>query len=114
GLEALDAVTCDATREALQTIGAGATFTVYDFARRISLAAIVRFPLPGSPVEEARTGRLIERFLRSFSSPWILFLSPLHLNLGPLSPWGRAMRNRERLFGAPPEPRRTPPRPPAL
>ena len=96
-LEALDAVTADTTLEALQKIGAGATFTVYDFARRISLGAIVRFLLPGSSVEEARTGRLIERFLLSFSSPWILFLNPLHLNLGPLSPWGRAMRNREQL-----------------
>ncbi len=96
-LEALDGITADATLEALQQIGAGATFTVYDFARRISLGAIVRFLLPGSSVEEARTGRLIERFLLSFSSPWILFLNPLHLNLGRLSPWGRAMRHRERL-----------------
>jgi cytochrome P450 family 110 len=97
GLEALDGITAGATIDALREIGAGATFTVYDFARRISLGAIVRFLLPGSPAEEARTGRLIDAFLRSCSSPWMLFLGPLHRDLGPFSSWGRAMRTRERL-----------------
>jgi cytochrome P450 len=97
GLEALDNATVEATLEALRDIPAGGTFAVYDFARRISLRAIVRFLLPGSPAEEARTGRLIERYLLSFASPWVLFLRPLHLDLGPLTPWGRAVRNRERL-----------------
>ena len=54
-LDALDGLTADATRDALREIGAGATFTAYDFARRISLGAIVRFLLPGSAAEEART-----------------------------------------------------------
>lgn len=97
GLEALDEATIEATLEALRDIPAGATFTVYDFARRISLRAIVRFLLPGSPAEEARTGRLIESYLLSFASPWVLFLRPFHLDLGPLTPWGRAVRNRDRL-----------------
>jgi cytochrome P450 family 110 len=97
-LEALDGLTVDATVEALRDIRAGGTFTAYDFARRISLVAIVRFLLPGSRAEEARTGQLVENFLRSFSRPWILFLRPLQLDLGPLSPWGRSIRNRERLL----------------
>jgi cytochrome P450 len=96
-LEELDVATVDATLEALREIPAGGTFTAYDFARRISLRAIVRFLVPGSPAEEARTGRLIESYLLSFASPWVLFLRPLHLDLGPLTPWGRAVRNRERL-----------------
>lgn len=97
GLEALDEATVEATREALRDIPPGGAFSVYDFARRISLRAIVRFLVPGAPEEEARTGRLIERYLLSFASPWVLFLRPLHLDLGPLTPWGRAVRNRDRL-----------------
>lgn len=96
-LETLDAATLDATEDALREIPAGATFSAYDFARRISLRAIVRFLLPGSPEEEARTARLIEDYLLSFASPWVLFLRPLQIDLGPLTPWGRASRNRTRL-----------------
>ena len=96
-LEALDSSTADATVDALREIGAGATFTAYDFARRISLGAIVRFLLPGSSAEEERARQLVDAFLLSISSPWVLFLGPLHLDLGPLSPWGRAMRGRQRL-----------------
>jgi cytochrome P450 len=97
GLEALDAATVEATVEELRAIPPGGGFTAYDFARRIALRAIVRFLLPGTPAEEARAGALIERYLLSFASPWVLFLRPLHLDLGPLTPWGRAVRNRERL-----------------
>lgn len=97
GLESLDSATVEATREALREIPAGGSFTAYDFARRISLCAIVRFLLPGSPAEEAWTGQLIERYLLSFASPWVLFLRPLHLDLGRLTPWGRAVRHRDRL-----------------
>jgi cytochrome P450 len=97
GLETLDEATIEATVEALREIPPGGSFTAYDFARRISLRAIVRFLLPGSPAEEARSERLIESYLLSFASPWVLFLRPLHLDLGPLTPWGRAVRNRDRL-----------------
>ena len=98
GLESLDAITIEATLDTLHEIRAGGIFSAYDFGRRISLRAIVRFLMPGTSVEESRTGSLIERFLRSFSSPVILFLRPLHIDAGPLSPWGRAMRNREQLL----------------
>jgi cytochrome P450 len=97
GLESADEVTVEATLDALRGIPAGGTFSAYGFARRISLRAIVRFLLPGPPEEEARSARLIERYLLSFASPWVLFLRPLHVDLGPLTPWGRAVRNRERL-----------------
>jgi cytochrome P450 family 110 len=97
GLESLDEVTVEATLDALREIPVGGTFSAYDFARRISLRAIVRFLLPGSPGEETRSSRLIESYLLSFASPWVLFLRPLHLDLGPVTPWGRAVRNRERL-----------------
>jgi cytochrome P450 len=96
-LETLDTATIEATADALGEIPEGATFSAYDFARRISLRAIVRFLLPGPADEEARTGRLIEDYLLSFASPWVLFLRPLQVDLGPLTPWGRARRNKLRL-----------------
>jgi cytochrome P450 len=97
-LERLDGITLQATLEALGEIPTGATFAVYDLARRISLRAIARFLFgESSPEEAARAERLVDAFLLSFDSPWVLFLKPLHLDLGPLNAWGRALRNRRRL-----------------
>ena len=97
-LEALDGITIAATREALGEIAPRQTFSVYDLARRISLRAIVRLLFGEmSSAEAARAERLVDAFLLSFESPWVLFLRPLHVNLGPLTAWGRALRNRRRL-----------------
>lgn len=97
-LEALDGITIEATREALGEIAPGRTFSVYDLARRISLRAIVRLLFGETSGEEAaRAERLVDDFLLSFESPWVLFLRPLHVDLGPLTAWGRALRNRRRL-----------------
>jgi cytochrome P450 family 110 len=97
-LERLDGITVQATLEALGEIPVGATFAVYDLARRISLRIIVRLLFgESSPEEATRAERLVDAFLLSFDSPWVLFLKPLHLDLGPLNAWGRALRNRRRL-----------------
>jgi cytochrome P450 len=97
-LEALDGITVAATREALGEIAPGQTFSVYDLARRISLRAIVRLLFGETSADEAdRAERLVDAFLLSFESPWVLFLRPLHVDLGPLTAWGRALRNRRRL-----------------
>jgi len=94
GLGALDEATREATEEALR---GAATFSVYDLARRVSLRAIVRFLLDLPPAEAAHAEQLVDAFLLSFESPWVLFLRPLHVDLGRFTPWGRAVRNRERL-----------------
>ena len=97
-LEALDATTIEAASEAIREISPGQTFSIYDFARRISLRAIVRLLFGETSREEAdRAERLVDAFLLSFESPWVLFLRPLHVDLGPLTAWGRALRNRRRL-----------------
>ena len=57
----------------------------------------MRFLLAAPPQEAARAERLVDAFLLSFESPWVLFLRPLQIDLGRWSPWGRALRNRERL-----------------
>ena len=97
GLGALDALD-GATREAAEEALRGAeTFSVYDLARRVSLRAIVRFLLDLPPAEAAHAEQLIDAFLLSFESPLVLFLRPLHIDLGRFTAWGRAVRNRERL-----------------
>jgi cytochrome P450 family 110 len=93
--ERLDGMTVRTTAEALREIPAGAEFSVYDLARRISLRAIVRLIFGEASTLQAE--RLVDAFLLSFESPWVLFLKPLHVDLGSLSPWGRALRNRRRL-----------------
>ncbi|HSG38395.1 MAG TPA: cytochrome P450 [Thermoanaerobaculia bacterium] len=94
-IERLDGMTVEATVEALRELLPGRPFSLYDVARRISLRAIVRLLFGGGAGDEA--GRLADAFLLSFESPWVLFLKPLHVDLGPFSAWGRALRNRQRL-----------------
>jgi cytochrome P450 family 110 len=94
-IERLDEMTARTTAEALREIPTGVEFSFYDLARRISLRAIIR--LIFGEVSTVQAERLVDAFLLSFESPWVLFLKPLHVDLGPLSPWGRALRNRRRL-----------------
>lgn len=94
-IERLDEMTTRTTAEALNEIRPGSEFSIYDLARRISLRAIVRLIFGEAPSLQAE--RLVDAFLLSFESPWVLFLKPLQVDLGPLSPWGRALRNRRRL-----------------
>jgi cytochrome P450 len=97
GLEVLDAATCAATSDALQAVPPGGRISIYDLARRVSLRSIIQFLLAPPPEEASRAERLVDAFLLSFESPWVLFLRPLQIDLGRWSPWGRALRNRERL-----------------
>jgi cytochrome P450 len=92
-IERLDEMTVRTTAEALEE--AGPELSIYGLARRISLRAIVR--LIFGETQDGKAERLVDDFLLSFESPWVLFLKPLQIDLGPLSPWGRALRNRRRL-----------------
>ncbi|HKI06643.1 MAG TPA: cytochrome P450 [Thermoanaerobaculia bacterium] len=92
-IERLDEMTARVTAEALGEIPVGSQFSLYGLARRISLRLIVRLVFG----ESERAERLVDDFLLSFESPWVLFLKPLQIDLGPFSPWGRTLRNRRRL-----------------
>lgn len=96
-IERLDGMTVQAALDALREIPSGQPFSLYDLARRISLRAIVC--LLFSEKASGAAERLVDDFLLSFESPWVLFLKPLHVDLGPFSAWGRALRNRRRLHG---------------
>lgn len=96
-IERYDAVAIEKTRAVISELG-GKQFSFYEAARRISLSAIVRFVFgEKSPEEERSMEVLIDEFLTSFHNPLVLYLKFLQVNLGPASPWGRALRNRDRL-----------------
>ena len=94
-LDRFDGLTVEAAREAAGELRPGDPFSVYDLTRRISLRVIVR--LLFGEAGTARIEKLVDAFLLSFESPWVLFLKPLHVNLGSLTPWGRALGNRAAL-----------------
>ena len=97
-IESYDAITIDKTRAVICELGQGKRFSFYEAARRISLSAIVRFIFgEKGPEEERSMELLVEDFLTSFRNPLVLYLKFLQVNLGPASPWGRALRNRDRL-----------------
>jgi cytochrome P450 len=90
-----DAITIEKTRAVIGELGLGRPFSFYEAARRISLTAIVRF-LFGEQDTGSMEG-LVEEFLQSFRNPLVLYLKFLQVDLGVASPWGRALRNRDRL-----------------
>jgi cytochrome P450 family 110 len=97
-IERYDAITIEKTRAVIRELGQGKQFSFYEAARRISLSAIVRFIFGETGEEEERSMEvLVEEFLTSFHNPLVLYLKFLQVDLGPVSPWGRALRNRDRL-----------------
>lgn len=72
-------------------------FSAYDLVQRVSLRAILAAFFGVRVAEEGRAEKLVQRFLNSFHSALVLFVRPLRVDAGPLSPWGRAMWNREQL-----------------
>lgn len=97
-IENYDAITLEQTLAVIREVGQSRTFSFYQAARRISLKAIISFIFgENGPKGEPSVERLVENFLQSFRNPLVLYLKFLQVNLGPASPWGRALRNRNRL-----------------
>ena len=97
-LERYDAITVEKAHAVIRELGQGKPFSFYEAARRISLSAIVRFVFgEKDATEERNLELLVEDFLASFHNPLVLYLKFLQVDLGPASPWGRALRNRDRL-----------------
>jgi cytochrome P450 len=97
-VEAYDELTRQVTLQAIQQIPFDTPFSMFPILAGITQRIIVRIVfgvLPADKEEEA--AHLIHAYMTSFHSPLVLFLKPLRLNLGRLTPWGRITRNRERL-----------------
>ncbi len=92
-----DALTRKWTRAALHTLPA-IPFSGMQLMAGITLNVIIEVLFGTLPAKQHQHAvALVKRWLASFSSPAILFLKPLHINLGPYSGWGRFLRNRAAL-----------------
>ena len=92
-----DALTRKWTQQALQGLSTE-PFSGMQLMAGITLNVIIEIlfgALPAARHEHAVA--LVKRWLASFSSPAILFLKPLQINLGQHSGWGRFLRNRQAL-----------------
>ena len=78
-------------------VARGRSFRAYDLSQRVALRAILAAFFGVDAAQEGEAEQLVQRFLGSFRSPLMLFIKPLRVDAGPLSPWGRAMRNRRHL-----------------
>ena len=97
-LKTLDALTLLATRKEIRRLRRNQEFSGYELTRRISLRLILRALFGDLPdAETERVARLTDDFSNSFRSPLVLFLKPLHVELGGLTPWARLLRRRRRL-----------------
>lgn len=93
-----DELTLQTGLEVMQNIPFDQPFSMFEVVREITQIVIIRFVFGRLPPEqEAEGSALLTDFMTSFDNPLILFLKPLHVDLGARSPWGRAMRNRTRL-----------------
>jgi cytochrome P450 family 110 len=97
-LSTLDGMYLRLAEELSAAHSTGEVFPVYPLLHRISLEAIARVMFGEESPDRVREGvEAIHGFIFSFSSPLMMFLKPLQVDLGPWSPWGRAVRARARL-----------------
>ncbi|MFN7717026.1 MAG: cytochrome P450 [Pseudanabaenaceae cyanobacterium] len=91
----------DITDQVIQEWSVGKTFNLRDVMQQISLAVILKavFGLQdGSRYEEL--GKALTQLLDQMSNPLsvaMLYFPKLQQDLGPWSPWGRFMRQRQRV-----------------
>ncbi|MFN8607316.1 MAG: cytochrome P450 [Vulcanimicrobiota bacterium] len=92
-----DAEVAGVTREEFGRIPLGRPISLQRVAHRASLRIILR-GLVGR--DDPTLIKLSQDFQASFSSPLLLFINKLRMDLGPWSPWGRLLRRRARLQAA--------------
>lgn len=88
-------------RWALEIIGkvpTGEPFSGAALVGEITLNAMAETLFgPLDPASQQDIVRAVQAWLASFRNPAVLFLKPLHLDLGRLSGWGRFVANRARV-----------------
>jgi cytochrome P450 len=97
-MTAHDAITRKWVQRGLDALTPGATFSGMKFSADITLNIIIEVlfgALP--PAHHAHGVGLVRAWLASFTNPAVLFLKPLHIDLGQHSAWGRFVGNRAAL-----------------
>ncbi len=93
-----DALTRKWAHLELQKVSQGQTFEGSRLVSRITLNAMVEILFGRlDTTQHQQMVSHIETWLASFRNPTILFLKPLHVNLGTWSGWGRFLINRKRV-----------------
>ncbi|MCC5602122.1 cytochrome P450 [Nostoc favosum] len=101
GMRAYGRIICDIAEQAMSQITVGQSFIVCSMMQEISLKVILRtiFGLKeGERYQQIRN--YLTDILNSFHSPLkvvLLFFRSLQHDLGPLTPWGNFLRQRQRL-----------------
>lgn len=97
-VERYDDLTRKTALEAIEQVPLNKPFSMFKVLAGITQRIIVRIVFGALPPgEEKEAVHLIHTYMTSFHNPLILFIKPLHLDLGKLSPWGRIRINREKL-----------------
>ena len=97
-MKRLDRAYFDAAERMAKALPKNETFPIYQLLHDVALEAITKFMFGEQTQEELDDAmEAVNDFLYAFSSSSLLFLKPLQRNLGPFSPWGRAVRTRTRL-----------------
>lgn len=100
-MRAYSQIICDITQQAIAQWSVGKPFSVRSSTQEISLRVILRAVFgidEGERFEQLR--RLLSSLLDSFNSPWrssFLLLKFLQQDLGPWSPWGRFLRQKQQI-----------------
>lgn len=93
-----DALTRKWVRHAVERLPPGGQFSGTEFVSGITLNIILEVLFGALPqATHERAVAIVRRWLASFTNPAVLFLKPLQVNLGKLSPWGRFLSRRAEL-----------------
>jgi cytochrome P450 len=93
-----DALTKRWTCRMLDALPVGSIFSAHTLAANINLNIMMELMFGELPADVHRQGvELVDTWMRSFEHSIVLFLKPLHVNLGTKSPWGRFLGNRSRV-----------------
>jgi cytochrome P450 len=97
-MTAHDAITGKWVQRGQESLAPDATFSGMKFTADITLNIIIEVLFGTLPPERHAHGvGLVRKWLASFTNPAVLFLKPLHINLGQHSAWGRFLANRAAL-----------------
>jgi cytochrome P450 len=93
-----DELTVQLTRDTFSSCPNGTPFSAYAKVREISLKVIIELLVGGT--DRQTSSELFDasdRFLRCFDSAAVLLIPFFRINLGPNSPWGKALKERNQI-----------------
>jgi cytochrome P450 len=81
-----------------KTLEANKEFQLVGFYEKVGLNVILDYVLGTNAQERAEIYGLFQEWMKSFESPFWIFLKPLQRDLGKLTPWKRFVSSREAIW----------------